>query len=126
MAYINQSEIERFLSNVSVGRADECWPWKLSRNKYGYGKFKLRGTVINASRVAMMIHLDGDPLWGKTVCHTCDNPTCCNPAHLYAGTQSDNMRDRWNRTGRSRSRSNGAKHTSHLYECAPQAVDNVK
>lgn len=96
MAYLDKCTIDRFMSKVDVRGNDECWPWTASKNHLGYGKFKHRGTVVNASRIALSVKT-GAPLYGLVACHTCDNPTCCNPAHLYAGTQSDNMRDRWAR-----------------------------
>lgn len=72
---------------------DECWPWTASVSKFGYGKFLNQ----NASRAALAIL--GETFGpGEQANHTCGNRLCCNPAHLYVGTQADNMRDRVNRT----------------------------
>lgn len=101
MACMDKCSTSRFLSKVDAKSKGECWPWMGAKNKLGYGKFKHLGTVLNASRVALAIKMD-QPLFvlhGLAACHTCDNPECCNPDHLYAGTQSQNMRDRWKRTG---------------------------
>lgn len=70
-----------------------CWPW----NKcvvFGYGKLRWGPSqrIMHASRVAYELAVGTIPV-GMLVCHTCDNPRCCNPAHLFIGTQSDNMRD---------------------------------
>ncbi len=100
----SQAISDRFWAKVDgTGGPDSCWMWTASKNYAGYGKFKDDlGSVINASRFALELKL-GRRLRGLTVCHTCDTPSCCNPSHLYAGSASDNQRDRWLRTGRLRS-----------------------
>lgn len=110
MAYHDQNTIERFLSKVDRRAPDECWPWAASLNADGYGRFKAKGVAQNASRVALEIELDR-PLWGEAALHTCDNPICCNPAHLYAGTAVDNQRDR-----RERERAGGIRETRVIAE----------
>ncbi len=86
--------MDRFWSKVDMsGGPDACWPWTASRNKDGYGKFKIRGSVQNASRVAWELR-NGEYLFERVARHTCDNPWCCNPTHIVAGTQADNMQDR--------------------------------
>jgi hypothetical protein len=86
---------ERFWSKVQVGTAGECWPWMAAcRNaNEGYGAFWLNGRHQPAPRVALM--LTGTPVpTGMEVCHRCDNPPCCNPAHLFVGTRQDNNEDK--------------------------------
>lgn len=70
------------------GGSSACWPFVGGCDRDGYGRF--RGKA--AHRVALAAAL-GRPLDGHAL-HHCDNPPCCNPAHLYEGTQVDNMRDR--------------------------------
>ena len=86
---------ERFWRHVSRGQIDECWEWTGSRDQRGYGKLAVaRGqSPVRASRVALAIRL-GRPIGdGMCACHSCDNPPCCNPAHLYEGNQSQNLQD---------------------------------
>lgn len=71
---------------------DECWPFTGATNEHGYGVIHRRGRMLKAHRVAFRLRVGPIPA-GHHVLHTCDNPPCCNPAHLYAGTRSDNMRD---------------------------------
>jgi hypothetical protein len=70
---------------------DACWPW-IGSTTNGYGRFHNRNKPFLAHRVAYeMVYGPIPP--GMFVCHHCDNPPCCNPAHLFLGTGADNMRD---------------------------------
>jgi hypothetical protein len=70
-----------------------CWNWRLALNEDGYGKVLRDGRKIGAHRFAWeREHGQPVPL-GHVVRHTCDNPSCVNPAHLLIGTQQDNIRD---------------------------------
>lgn len=90
--------VERFWAKVDrSGGLFECWPWTAARfhdaaGVPNYGMFAFRGRVWKASRVAWVL-THGEIPDGLTVCHTCDNPPCVNPAHLWLGTLTQNRRD---------------------------------
>lgn len=93
---------ERFWEKVKIGEPDECWEWQAGKSKAGYGK--ISGTkesgYFYSHRKAWEL-TNGEIPDGMHVLHKCDNPPCCNPRHLWLGTQADNNRDRDNK-GRSK------------------------
>lgn len=83
----------RFWSKVEVGPIEACWPWRGSRRRSGHGEVKLQGQSRSAHRVAYMLTV-GPVRADEIVRHVCDNPECCNPAHLRLGSHADNVADR--------------------------------
>lgn len=84
---------EFFWAKVAITRPNDCWPYRGCKDNCGYGWLTFNKKQMRASRLAWMIQNKSAVPVRKFVLHTCDNPSCCNPAHLYVGTQKDNMRD---------------------------------
>lgn len=90
---------ERLWRRVQRGGPDECWPWTGYRTAKGYGQIGVGPgdrTLIVTHRVAWSLS-NGPIPEGLVIRHTCDNPPCCNPAHLIPGTKADNNRDMYER-----------------------------
>lgn len=77
-----------------------CWLWLGKVDGEGYGSITHRGREWRAHRMAWELAHGALPP-GLSVCHRCDVRVCVNPAHLFLGTQGDNVRDCW-RKGRGR------------------------
>lgn len=83
----------RFWSKVDIREPDECWPWLRYHKPRQCGNIRYNGESRQAPQIAWELtynvpfprHLDA--------CHHCDNPPCCNPRHIYAGTTMQNVHD---------------------------------
>ena len=89
-----KSLLDRYWPKVEVRSYAECWPWKAkARHPFGYGRMSAgRKVQIKAHQLAYFIQYGPIPA-GMCVLHKCDNPGCCNPFHLFLGTQKDNTQD---------------------------------
>jgi hypothetical protein len=74
------------------GPEGDCHEWQGPWNDSGYGVITVDGKLRGAHRVALIL-ATGREEPGKVACHTCDNPPCCNPVHLYFGTRKQNAQD---------------------------------
>ena len=93
-AFRNMPTYERFLSNI--GNMENCWEWVSGCDKDKYGRFtgEVDG-VVHKSAHRYSYHYHNGPIGaGLMVCHTCDNPRCVNPEHLFLGSAKDNMQDK--------------------------------
>jgi hypothetical protein len=98
---IKDNNIKRFWSKIDIKDNNECWPYKEGKTGDKYGGFWLNDRVELAHRFAFAVANNYLGVTSKVfipegliVMHICDNPMCCNPAHLKLGTQEENMHDR--------------------------------
>ncbi len=118
MTEFDDKTLARFWSKVNVAGPDECWEWTAYRHPSGYGKFatRLNGKtkIETASRIAYRIAYG--PIPHVLVCHTCDNPPCCSPKHLFSGTHSDNKIDSVSKN----------RHAKPVFKVKPTGIPKLK
>lgn len=79
--------------HITPSDPNQCWVTDVARDKNGYSRLVLQGVTYKLHRLAYE-HFIGPIPDGLLICHICDNPPCCNPAHLYPGTPAQNMLDK--------------------------------
>ena len=89
---LSDTDIKRFWGHIDIKSEDECWEWKIFTTPKGYGQFQANRCTYKSHRLAYYL------TYGKIpedlyICHKCNNRKCCNPKHLYAGTQKENVQD---------------------------------
>lgn len=122
---INQSvldmtpeRINRFWNTIQQSGPDDCWPslLKPANGKAEYRRFRLGQKLYAAHRIAYILSHGPIPD-GLDILHSCDNPPCCNPAHLRPGTHAENMADMV-RKGRRTVRRGEANHNAKMSDDA--------
>lgn len=85
-------DVERLWSRIAIAGDNDCWLWMAGCDDSGYGTIGVIKKKYKAHR--MVYHVTYGALRDDlNVLHTCDTPRCCNPAHLFLGTQADNVQD---------------------------------
>lgn len=91
----SEKDLRRFLDKILLCDTDGlfCHYWIGSKSKKGYGYFSHQGKVKKAHRVSYEIH-KGEIPEDMHVLHSCNNPSCVNPKHLFLGTNKENYQDK--------------------------------
>lgn len=87
---VGASVCARLGAYINVKEDVECWPWLATKDSFGYGNLNVEG-VIRKAHSLMYRKIHGPIPLGFEIMHLCNNPACCNPFHLKAGTKQENM-----------------------------------
>lgn len=118
---LSEEDLVRFWSRVKIGSLEQCWEWQSwAASREGYGGFRTGKLSWRSHRIAYQV-CNGKIPDGMHILHRCDNPPCCNPFHLRAGTNLDNVNDRV-RKGRSKKWDSRRGETSCLHVLAESQV----
>lgn len=100
-----------FWEKVAIKGDEDCWEWQGGKDRDGYGTLRCGRALVRAPRVALGLATGREPDHLHAL-HSCDNPPCCNPAHLRWGTPKENATDKVERgrckTGNQSGANNGA------------------
>ena len=83
---------ERIKTNIDIDNDSNCWNWMGAKACHGYGAITYNNKCQRVHRLSYVTFVGAIPD-NLSVLHKCDNKLCCNPEHLFLGTQKDNMQD---------------------------------
>ncbi len=98
---------EEFWNSVNISKDSECWEWLGCRASNGYGKVYYQKRTYTAHRIAYFVTFNIILPPTQCICHTCDNRICCNPSHLFVGSNKDNSYDMIKKQRQARGESQG-------------------
>lgn len=129
------SDVKRFMLKVDK-ESSECWEWSGSKNRFGYGMFRIKRDVVAAHRFSYHHFVDNTfPVRERNeqdekihILHTCDNPSCVRPEHLFVGSDYDNCldRDMKGRHGTAKLNSDDVKEIRQLFQSGGYVKDISK
>lgn len=97
-----------FWNKIKVLGNNDCWEWRAFKDKDGYGQYSSwkDGDEQRVHRIMWILKFGSIPK-GALVCHKCDNPSCCNPNHLFLGTHRNNVEDKVSKNRQAKGMSHG-------------------
>lgn len=76
---------------VKIGSENECWPWTGGLTTAGYGKARRAGRSTRLAHRLIYASVHGEVSDSVMILHKCNNKPCCNPAHLFPGSNAINQ-----------------------------------
>jgi hypothetical protein len=107
----NVNGLEDFWEKVK--KSEGCWTWLAAKDEDGYGFFWWKNRQVRAHRF-MMETIKGHDITGKDVLHSCDNPSCVRPSHLFLGDAQSNADDREAKGRGVKGRKRSLQHTANV------------
>ena len=80
--------------DARLDKTGDCWLWTGSKDGSGYGLIGVATSRAKRTHIVAWELANGPVPDGMCICHHCDTPACCNPAHLFLGSKAVNNRDR--------------------------------